>query len=221
MGYSDEEIKELLKDIPLDNINGELRDGGLIEPKGSGFMGTEPEEGVDHAAFVMGRTRLTINYKRPGLEAKVAGQNSGVWGSAGNQAFNLYETWVRLSAPQGWFAQIGRQALSYDDERIIGPNDWAMASRSHDVLRMGYEGHGHKAHVILAYNQNAVNVAGGSYYEGGSQPYKTMHTVWYHYDVPRVPLGASLLFMNIGMQAGEKGEDESKLKEKKYECLIC
>ena len=189
--------------------HGEVRDGGLIEPKGSGVMGTEPEEGVDHAAFVMGRTRLTINYKRPGLEAKVAGQNSGVWGSAGNQAFNLYETWVRLSAPHGWFAQIGRQALSYDDERIIGPNDWAMASRSHDVLRMGYEGHGHKAHVILAYNQNAVNVAGGSYYEGGSQPYKTMHTVWYHYDVPRVPLGASLLFMNIGMQAGEKGEDES------------
>jgi hypothetical protein len=55
--------------------HGEVRDGGLIEPKGSGFMGTEPEEGVDHAAFVMGRTRLTINYKRPGLEAKVAGQN--------------------------------------------------------------------------------------------------------------------------------------------------
>jgi hypothetical protein len=26
--------------------------------------------------------------------------------------------------------------------------------------------------------------------------------VWYHYDVPKVPLGASLLLMNIGMQAG-------------------
>ena len=26
--------------------------------------------------------------------------------------------------------------------------------------------------------------------------------MWYHYDVPKVPLGASLLLMNIGMQAG-------------------
>ena len=31
-----------------------------------------------------------------------------------------------------------------------------------------------------------------------------MHTVWYHYDVPKVPFGISLLFMNIGMQAGDK-----------------
>jgi hypothetical protein len=30
-----------------------------------------------------------------------------------------------------------------------------------------------------------------------------MQTVWYHYDVPKFPLGASLLFMNVGLQAGE------------------
>jgi hypothetical protein len=44
-------------------------------------------------------------------------------------------------------------------------------------------------------------ISGGSLYENGAQPYKTMHTVWYHYDLPRYPLGASLLFMNIGMQS--------------------
>ena len=30
-----------------------------------------------------------------------------------------------------------------------------------------------------------------------------MQTVWYHYDMPTIPLGASLLFMNVGLQAGE------------------
>jgi hypothetical protein len=35
-----------------------------------------------------------------------------------------------------------------------------------------------------------------------------MQTVWYHYDVPKIPLGASVLFMNIGMQGGNKGVDE-------------
>jgi hypothetical protein len=62
--------------------------------------------------------------------------------------------------------------------------------------------------VILAYNQNDDNTESGTtYYSNlengtGSQLYKTMHVGWYHYDVPTVPLGASLLFMNTGMQAG-------------------
>ena len=105
-----------------------------------------------------------------------------------------------------FFAQIGRLALKYDDERIIGSDDWVMVPMTHDALRLGYEGHGHQAHAILAYNQNmrATN-SPGSYYTNGSRPYKTMHTVWYHYDVPKVPLGVSLLFMNIGMQAGVVG----------------
>lgn len=176
---------------------GESRYGGLPATAES-----EDEEVIDQSNFIMGRTRLPINYKRDWIEAQVTPQHSGVWGQSGKGAFNLYEAWAKLTARNGLFAQVGRIALSYDDERIIGADDWAMASLSHDVLRLGYEGHGHKAHVILAYNQNAdVMNSGGSYYSGGAQPYKTMHTVWYHYDLPRLPLGASLLFMNIGMQA--------------------
>lgn len=179
---------------------GEMRYGGLPNT-------TEEEENGEKAAksnFAQSRTRLVINYKRDWLEARVTPQHSGVWGQAGKGAFNLYETWVKMTARNGLFAQVGRVALSYDDERIIGSDNWAMASQSHDVVRLGYEGHGHKAHVILAYNQNAnVMNDGGSYYVGGAQPYKTMQDVWYHYDLPQFPLGVSVLFMNIGMQGDE------------------
>ena len=179
---------------------GEMRYGGLPNT-------TEEEENGEKAAksnFAQSRTRLVINYKRDWLEARVTPQHSGGWGQAGKGAFNLYETWVKMTARNGLFAQVGRVALSYDDERIIGSDNWAMASQSHDVVRLGYEGHGHKAHVILAYNQNAnVMNDGGSYYVGGAQPYKTMQDVWYHYDLPKFPLGVSVLFMNIGMQGDE------------------
>lgn len=179
---------------------GEMRYGGLPNT-------TEEEENGEKAAksnFAQSRTRLVINYKRDWLEARVTPQHSGVWGQAGKGAFNLYETWVKMTARNGLFAQVGRVALSYDDERIIGSDNWAMASQSHDVVRLGYEGHGHKAHLILAYNQNAnVMNDGGSYYVGGAQPYKTMQDVWYHYDLPKFPLGVSVLFMNIGMQGDE------------------
>ncbi|MBP5507854.1 MAG: hypothetical protein J6Y23_08445, partial [Prevotella sp.] len=70
----------------------------------------------------------------------------------------------------------------------------------------GYEGHGHKLHAVVAYNQNSKNVNGGTFYQNGSQIYKTMQTAWYHYDVPKIPLGVSVLFMNIGMQSGTEEE---------------
>ena len=185
------------------------------ESRYGGFSADNPleeeEQKTAKSNFILGRTRLAINFKRDWLEARVTPQHSGVWGQAGKGAFNLYETWVKMTARNGLFAQVGRVALSYDDERIIGTDDWAMASQSHDVLRLGYEGHGHKAHVILAYNQNAnVMTDGGSYYVAGAQPYKSMQDVWYHYDFPKFPLGASVLFMNIGIENEDNNYEGQK-----------
>jgi hypothetical protein len=47
-----------------------------------------------------------------------------------------------------------------------------------------------------------------SWFSGGLQLYKAMVAAWYHYDVPPSPLGASILFMNVGMQGGEKIKKE-------------
>ena len=172
----------------------ELRYGGLS---------IEDDTPYDTARFVTERTRFSVDYARKWLEVRVTAQHSGVWGQAGKGSFNLYETWAKLTAPCGLFATIGRQELNYDDERIFGRNDWAMAAMSHDAMKMGYEGHGHKAHVILAYNQRADNQDGGTVYRtsDGAQPYKSMVAAWYHYDFSRTPLGVSLLFMNMGMQS--------------------
>ena len=187
--------------IGLDFLtHGEACGGGL--PKS-----VTEESAEDRSSFLLGRFRLSMNYERPGLQAYAVLQNKSVWGTKGNQALNLYEGWVKASHKCGLFAQIGRVALSYDDERIIGPNDFAMAAKSHDVLRVGYEGHGHRLHGVLAYNQNASEVYSSTYYVDGAQPYKNMQMLWYHYDVQKIPLGASLLFMNTGLQAGEPGNE--------------
>lgn len=177
--------------------HGEICGGGL--PRAS-------ESTENRSAFILGRTRLVLDYQLEGwLQTHLVAQNSAVWGMSGNQAINLYEGWAKVQSRGGLFAQVGRMALAYDDERIIGPNDFANASRSHDALRFGYEGHGHKVHAILAFNQNGDNVYYGTYYANGAQPYKSMQTLWYHYDVPVFPLGASVLFMNMGLQAGVEG----------------
>ena len=172
------------------------------EACGGGLPKTEGGSDEDKSRFMVGRVRLNVDYQRSGLQVHAVIQNKAIWGMEGNNALTLYEGWVKMAAKNGLFAQMGRIALAYDDERIIGPNDFATAAQSHDVLRLGYEGHGHKAHAILAYNQNGDNCYNGTYYDGCAQFYKKMQTVWYHYDVREFPLGASLLFMNIGQQAG-------------------
>lgn len=198
-------LNELTLDAQI-MTRGEIRRGGLIAEK--------DVQDADKANFVAERARLTVGFKRDVLSMNVSIQHNGLWGMEGNGSnFNIYEAWAQLTAKNGLFLKIGRQELSYDDERILGSNDWAVAGLSHDVLKIGYEGYGHKAHAFAAYNQNKKNQDGGTYYIGGAVPYKTMQGVWYHYDVPRFPLGASLLFMNIGMENGTESEHHTTYQQ--------
>ena len=183
--------------------HGEICGGGL--PRAA-----ESKENL--SAFLFGRARLKVDYERKGLQAHAVIQNSAVWGMTGNMNLGLYEGWVKMTSRHGLFAQVGRVALSYDDESIIGTNDFANAALSHDVLRAGYEGHGHKVHAILAFNQDGKNVYYGTYYASGAQLYKTMQTLWYHYDFAKFPLGGSLLFMNLGLQAGKEGDKNNPVR---------
>ena len=177
------------------NIRGEIRVGG--------FNLEDEDENERRAQFIMGQSRINLGYKRSDwFEMKLSPQFSGVWGQAGGN-LSLAEGWLSMKHNKtGLFAKIGRQVLEYDDERILGYDDWTMTAPTHDVLKFGFEGYGHKVHALLAYNQNSANIsAGTSYYAGGIQPYKTMQTLWYHYTTPKSIFEISLLGMNIGMQS--------------------
>ena len=45
----------------------------------------------------------------------------------------MNEAWAKLNFGEGFFAQLGRQSLVYDDERILGGLDWNIAGRYHDA----------------------------------------------------------------------------------------
>ena len=62
----------------------------------------------------------------------------------------LNEAWAKLNFDEGFFAQLGRQSLIYDDERILGGLDWNVAGRYHDALKLGYANKNNEVHLILA-----------------------------------------------------------------------
>ena len=170
---------------------GELRAGGFKAD-------SLDKERFSH--FALGRYRVIADYQHSWLNVRLTPQYSGVWGQA-SAGLALYEGWAKMQSEKGLFVKIGRQELTYDDGRIIGNDDWTMTAPTHDVVKLGYDGENHKIHLLAAYNQNAENIDNGViYYSGGLQPYKTMQTLWYHYDTPKKTFGVSLLGMNIGMQ---------------------
>lgn len=185
---------------------GEIRRGGLPQVDG---------ESRDKANFIFERTRLSVDYGYKWFQARAAVQHSGVWGQKGGGALSMYETWAKMTAPCGFFAQLGRMALSYDDERILGSNDWAMTPFTHDAVRLGYEGHGHKIHAIATYNQKAENTGGGTTYRSneGAYPHKTQQTLWYHYDLQRIPLSFSVLAMNVGVEPMDEPEPKIRYQQ--------
>ena len=162
---SEEQPSEKLNTFTIDGelmTRSELRSGGL----------PSDETDTDNKAyFILERTRLGLDYERTFLKAHVTAQHNAIWGQAGKGSFNLYEAWAQFTARNGLFAKIGRQALSYDDERIIGSNDWAMTALSHDMVKLGYDGRQHRLHLMLAYNQNSESVNGGTEYRKGDKPY--------------------------------------------------
>ena len=171
-------------------------------------------EGQEAASFINNRARLSMDYKRSDLEIKMSAQHVGVWGQDPqidkNGRFILNEAWAKLNFGQGFFAQLGRQTLVYDDERILGGLDWNVAGRYHDALKLGYANKNNELHLILAFNQNDEKKIGGTYYNDATgQPYKNMQTVWYHYKANEIPFGASLLFMNLGLETGDAATQDS------------
>ena len=176
---------------------------------------TPRDEGVDPAGFVNERARLSIGYERKGLEMKFSAQHVGVWGQDAlvdkNGRFILNEAWAKIDLSKDWFVQLGRQTLSYDDERILGGLDWNVAGRYHDALKVGFHKNGHTLHGIFAFNQNDEKVNGGTYYDNSTTKlYKNMQTLWYHYQAKSDPFGISLIVMNLGMESGDEDDPDTK-----------
>ncbi len=99
---------------------GELRDG-------SDFSRAAPDLSVGFDQ----RARLTVRgsaFERVGVLVEL--QDVRGWGSAANTA--LHQGFVDVRATSFLDVRVGRQELSYGEERLIGSLDWAQTARAFD-----------------------------------------------------------------------------------------
>jgi hypothetical protein len=162
-------------------------------------------DGQKPAAFVSQRSRIGFTYsKNKKLIIGLSTQVVTTWGNdpqvqtTANDV-SLYEAWAQIYFNPEWSIKVGRQVLSYDDERILGALDWNNAGRKHDAALIAFEKNKFKANAAFAFNQNAEKVTNTFYDNSQSQPYKAMEFLWMRYKFTDA-LSASALIMNLDMQ---------------------
>ena len=162
---------------------------------------------LDAAAFVSQRTRLNVNFESEKINAFVSLQDVRVWGDvatlnvADNNGTTIHQAWAELLLSKQFTLKLGRQEISYDDERIFGSVGWAQQARSHDAFLAIYKPNDNNHFELgLALNAEAETLFETDY---NINNYKAFQYVWYHTKMS--DLGLSFLVLNNGLAYDDNG----------------
>ncbi|WP_264847737.1 alginate export family protein [Capnocytophaga catalasegens] len=186
--------QEIILDANL-KTRGEFRHG----------QGVLFEKSHKPGAFVNQRVRLGATFNKDWFTLRFAGQHIFTWGDVPqpqgelSNHFGTFEAWAGFRLDEHWGIKVGRQVLSYDDERILGALDWLQYGCFHDAALVRYANNGWNADVGLAFNQVGQPKTSNVYpIVAGGASYKTMQ--YLHLNKKWNGNTASFLFMNNGFQ---------------------
>lgn len=160
------------------------------------------QEGQKGTSQISQRSRINFNYKQEDLIVKLTFQNTRTWGDvaptavADKNGVAVFEAWAQYNFTEKWSARMGRQVLSYDNQRIFGEQDWGQQAQSHDALTISYHTETQKLDFGGAYNSTAENVLQTPYTVAN---YKALQYAWYHNQF-NSDFGLSFLVLNTGYE---------------------
>ena len=174
-------------------------------------------DNADAGFGISTRARLNAGYKTEAYKFYLSMQDVMVWGENRqilpydqNNSFAIFQAWAEINFGSGWSTKLGRQVLSYDDQRILGGLDWAQQGRNHDAALIKYKKDKFILDVALAFNQDYSNPtgfvsAGTAYNTTGFFSYKTMQYAYFKQSWES--FSGSLLLMNNGFQEFDSNSD--------------
>ena len=156
------------------------------------------------------RARLNAGFTTESYKFYLSIQDVMVWGENRqilpddqNDSFAIFEAWADINLGSGFSTKLGRQAISYDDQRILGGLDWAQQGRNHDAALLKYNQGKFQLDLGLAYNQDfdsatGFQSVGNTYTTTGYFSYKTMQYLYLKQSWEN--FSGSLLLLNNGFQ---------------------
>ncbi|ADV48675.1 alginate export family protein [Cellulophaga sp. E16_2] len=173
-------------------------------------------EDADAGFGISTRARLNFGYVDESYKVYLSLQDVMTWGenrqllpADANNSFAVFEAWGELTLGEGFSTKIGRQSISYDDQRIMGGLDWAQQARNHDAVLLKYKKNKFLLDVGLAFNQDKADLSGFSsvgtaYSTTGFFSYKAMQYLYLKQSWDT--FSGSLLVLNNGFQEYEDDE---------------
>jgi hypothetical protein len=167
-------------------------------------------DGADAGFGTSTRVRLNSSFMTDNYWMYVSLQDVMVWGENRqilpydqNNSFAVFQAWAEIKLGENTSTRVGRQILSYDDQRILGGLDWAQQGRNHDAALIKYKKDNFILDVALAFNQDYSNPtgfisSGTGYNTTGFFSYKTMQMLYMKQKWEK--LSGSLLLLNNGFQ---------------------
>ncbi len=188
------------------NISGQIRPRYEYR---HGYKTLTPD-GFKAANFISQRTRLNAFYGNKYFKFGLVLQNVRVWGdvpqlnSSDINGTAIHEAWGEILFSNKFAVKVGRQEISYDDQRIFGSVNWAQQARSHDAFIFKIKpSNTSKLDIGFAYNSSKASLFNIDY---NVNNYKTFQYIWYHSKFKH--LGLSLLFLNNGMAYNNIGNGQ-------------
>ncbi|MEP3837656.1 MAG: alginate export family protein [Algibacter sp.] len=167
-------------------------------------------DAADPGFGISTRIRLNAGYNTDAYKFYLSFQDIMVWGENRqilpydqNNSFAVFQAWADITLGEGFSTKLGRQVISYDDQRIFGGLDWAQQGRNHDAALLKYKKGKFMADVGLAFSQDYSNPTGFQststvYSTTGYFSYKTMQYVYLKQAWEN--FSGSLLVLNNGFQ---------------------
>lgn len=140
----------LLFEIQSVVVFGQFSVEASIRPRPEYRHGYKSLNTIDQSALwiVTQRTCVGLNYQTDKINAKIALQDVRVWGDEmqfsstgafGDQAsIDLAEAWFSYKLFSEWTLKVGRQAFSFDDERLLARRNWNQNGLFYDAVSMRF-----------------------------------------------------------------------------------
>ena len=134
-------------------ITWDVQDRVRWEIKDNNFDFNDSVRTVNDDNWVINRFRLGVGVQPTDwLKIYAQAQDSREWlsdrpnfpdafGSEGTDSFDLRQAYIELALNE-WGIKLGRQTLSYGDERLIGTADWRNLGNTFDAIKLTYKGQG-------------------------------------------------------------------------------
>lgn len=99
-------------------------------------------EDQEPAFITAQRSRLNFSFNETRFATRFSVQDVRIWGESPSKSdvssMNIYEAWAEVFLNEAMTLRLGRQELSFDQNRLLGISNWNDVGASHDLMLLKY-----------------------------------------------------------------------------------